>query len=112
MTQWRGRTLVYHGTERGAKWGSWSRRSAQEAAKGGDDGGLRLSYGRNSLVVLPGAAQTFIQAYELLGLRHLCHSVLFLQVVKLTLGVDHVEKVGQTPVVALGREIHRPLTRQ
>ena len=62
--------LIYHVSARAAKTGSRSR-SAEQPAKGGDDGGLRLPYGRNTLIVLPAAVPIFVQAYELLGLGHL-----------------------------------------
>ena len=79
----------------------------EQPAESRDDGGLRLAYRRDRLIVLPAPAETLAERDVLFADHHLSGRVLLLDVVLLALGIDHIEKVCQSPVVALRREAQR-----
>src|ERR1700674_2987967 len=87
------------------------RRTAQHAPKGGDDGRLRSPDGGNGLIILPPAPKALVELDELFALSHLRGRVLFLQIVELTLGIDDIEKIGETPIVSAGGQIAAPFPR-
>src|SRR5580658_11086667 len=78
---------------------SW-RRAAQSPPKRRDDGRLRPADGRDCLIILPSSAKAPVQLHELFALAHLSLRVLLLEIIELTLGIDHVQKIRETAIVS------------
>ena len=62
------------------------------------------------MILLPAAAEAFVERDELLANRDLGRGILLLEVILLALGVDDVEEIGQPSIIALRREAHCALT--
>ena len=78
-------------------------RATQHAAKRGYDSWLWPPNRRQRLIILPAAAEALLTLHELFSLRDLGCRILFLQIIKLALGVDHIQEIRQTAIVPLGR---------
>src|ERR1700723_2722064 len=83
----------------------------QKPVECGPHRGFRAPDGGYVLVWLPAATERRVEVNECLGSTLLGSGVLIGQVVLLALGIHDIQKIRQAALVALPRQVDRPLTR-